>query len=48
VLLASLLDGLSVQIALHDMEVTPERVRELALKLTERELGCELLEGARS
>ena len=47
VLLASLLDGLAVQIALHDMEVTPDRVRELALKLAERELGCELLEGAR-
>jgi AcrR family transcriptional regulator len=46
VLLASLLDGLAVQIALRDMEVTPERVRELALKLAERELGCELLEGA--
>jgi AcrR family transcriptional regulator len=47
VLLASLLDGLAVQIALRDMEVTPDRVRELALKLAERELGCELLEGAR-
>jgi AcrR family transcriptional regulator len=47
VLLASLLDGLAVQIALRDMEVTPERVRELALKLAERELGCELHEGAR-
>jgi AcrR family transcriptional regulator len=47
VLLASLLDGLAVQIALKDMEVTPDRVRELALKLAERELGCELFEGAR-
>ncbi|HEV7846036.1 MAG TPA: TetR family transcriptional regulator C-terminal domain-containing protein [Thermoleophilaceae bacterium] len=47
VLLAAVLDGLSVQIALRDEEVTPERVRELALKLAERELGCELLEGAR-
>ena len=46
VLLASLLDGLAVQIALRDMEVTPDRVRELAVKLAERELGCEL-EGAR-
>ena len=46
-LLACLLDGLSVQIALRDMEVTPGRVRELALKLAERELGCETLEGAR-
>jgi AcrR family transcriptional regulator len=47
VLLASLLDGLAVQIALRDMEVTPDRVRELAMKLAERELGCELVEGAR-
>jgi AcrR family transcriptional regulator len=47
VLLAALLDGLSVQIALRDAEVTPDRVRELAVKLAERELGCELLEGAR-
>lgn len=47
VLLAGLLDGLAVQIALGDTEVTPERVRKLALKLAERELGCELLEGAR-
>jgi AcrR family transcriptional regulator len=47
VLLSALLDGLAVQIALRDMEVTPDRVRELALKLAERELGCELLEGAR-
>jgi AcrR family transcriptional regulator len=42
VLLASLLDGLSVQIALKDAEVTPERVRELTLVLAERELNCEL------
>ena len=47
VLLASLLDGLAVQIALKDMEVTPDRVRELAVKLAERELGCELVEGTR-
>ena len=47
VLLAALLDGLAVQIALRDMEVTPDRVRELAVKLAERELGCELVEGAR-
>ena len=47
VLLAALLDGLAVQIALRDLEVTPDRVRELAVKLAERELGCELLEGAR-
>ncbi len=47
VLIASLLDGLAVQIALRDMEVTPDRVRELAVKLAERELGCELVEGTR-
>jgi AcrR family transcriptional regulator len=47
VLLAALLDGLAVQIALKDMEVTPDRVRELALRLAGRELGCELFEGAR-
>jgi AcrR family transcriptional regulator len=47
VLLAALLDGLAVQIALRDLEVTPGRVRELAVNLAERELGCELLEGAR-
>jgi AcrR family transcriptional regulator len=47
VLLACLLDGLAVQIALTDMEVTPDRVRELAVRLAERELGCELVEGAR-
>jgi AcrR family transcriptional regulator len=47
VLLASLLDGLAVQIALRDLEVTPDRVRELAVKLAERELGCELVEGAK-
>lgn len=47
VLLAALLDGLAVQIALRDLEVTPDRVRELAVKLAERELGCELLEGTR-
>jgi AcrR family transcriptional regulator len=42
VLLASLLDGLAVQIALKDAEVTPQRVRELALAFAERELNCEL------
>ena len=39
ILLGSLLDGLSVQIALRDIEVTGERVRELVLKLAERELN---------
>ena len=42
VLMGSLLDGLSVQIALHDAEVTPSRVRDLAVTLAERELGCTL------
>ena len=42
VLLASLLDGLSVQLALGDSKVTGERVRELALRLAERELGCDM------
>jgi AcrR family transcriptional regulator len=42
VLLASLLDGLAVQIALRDREVTARRVRELSLRFAERELGCEL------
>jgi AcrR family transcriptional regulator len=42
VLLAALLDGLAVQIALSDIEVTPPRVRELSLRLAGRELGCEL------
>jgi AcrR family transcriptional regulator len=42
VLLASLLDGLSVQIALRDPQVTPDLVRELGLRFAERELGCEL------
>lgn len=41
-LMGSLLDGLAVQIALRDREVTPERVRELAVKVAERELGCTL------
>jgi AcrR family transcriptional regulator len=43
VLLASLLDGLAVQIALNDIEVTPARVRQLAVRLAERELDCVLV-----
>jgi AcrR family transcriptional regulator len=43
VLLAALLDGLAVQIALGDMEVTPPRVRELSVRLAGRELGCALV-----
>jgi AcrR family transcriptional regulator len=46
VLMGSLLDGLSVQIALRDEEVTPARVRELAVTLAERELACTLPEAA--
>lgn len=42
VVMASLLDGLAVQIALGDTEVTAERVRELGLRFAERELDCEL------
>ena len=42
VLMGSLLDGLAVQVALRDPEVTPDRVRELAVKVAERELGCTL------
>ena len=41
-LLGSLLDGLSVQIALRDAEVTPPQVRDLSVRLAERELSCEL------
>ncbi|HEV2875226.1 MAG TPA: TetR/AcrR family transcriptional regulator, partial [Thermoleophilaceae bacterium] len=40
VLLSSLLDGLAVQIALKDEEVTPRRARELSLAFAEKELGC--------
>jgi AcrR family transcriptional regulator len=39
-LLSALLDGLAVQIALKDEEVTPQRARELSLALAEKELGC--------
>lgn len=42
VLLASLLDGLAVQIALKDEYVTADRVRELSLVFAGRELNCEL------
>ena len=41
-MLASLLDGLAVQIALKDDEVTPQRAEELSLSFAERELQCEL------
>jgi AcrR family transcriptional regulator len=39
-LLSSLLDGLAVQIALKDAEVTPQRARDLSLAFAEKELGC--------
>jgi len=39
-LLSSLLDGLAVQIALKDEEVTPQRARRLSLAFAEKELGC--------
>jgi AcrR family transcriptional regulator len=41
-LLGSLLDGFSVQIALGDPAGTSERARELCLRLAGRELGCDL------
>ncbi len=41
-LLGSLLDGFSVQIALGDPVGTSERARELCLRLAGRELGCDL------
>jgi AcrR family transcriptional regulator len=40
ILLSSLLDGLAVQIALKDDEVTARRARELSLAFAEKELGC--------
>ena len=46
-LLAALLDGLAVQIALRDEDVTPARVTGLAIELAERELGFGLYEEAR-
>ena len=46
VLMGSLLDGLYVQVALRDPEVTPARVRELAVTLAEGELGCTLPDAA--
>ncbi len=46
-LLAALLDGLAVQIALRDEDVTPARVRGLAVELAERELGSGIYEEAR-
>jgi AcrR family transcriptional regulator len=41
-LLGSLLDGLSVQIALGDPVGTSDKVRAICLRLVGRELGCDL------
>jgi AcrR family transcriptional regulator len=41
-LLASLMDGLAVQFALGDTEVTAERMTETLMFAAERALGCEL------
>jgi AcrR family transcriptional regulator len=42
ILLAWLLDGFSVQVALGDPEGTAERAREMCLRIAGRELGCDL------
>jgi hypothetical protein len=41
-LAASLLDGLAIQVALEDSEVSSSRAREICLSALERELGCAL------
>jgi hypothetical protein len=41
-MLASLMDGLAVQFALGDTEVSAERMTETLLFAAERALGCEL------
>jgi AcrR family transcriptional regulator len=41
-IIASLLDGLAVQATLSDPGITPERMRDLALKSAELLLACEL------
>ena len=41
-MLASLMDGLAVQFALGDAEVTAERMTETLMFAAERALGCEL------
>jgi AcrR family transcriptional regulator len=41
-LVSSLLDGLMIQVAMQDPEVTPPRAREMSLSVLERELGCAL------
>lgn len=41
-ILAALMDGLAVQISLDDPEMPPSRMSELARKVAEQQLGCEL------
>jgi len=41
-LVSSLLDGLMIQVAMEDRDVTPSRAREMCLGVLERELGCAL------
>lgn len=45
-LLGALLDGLSVQVALGDSQVTTERVRQIGLSVAERELECDPAQAA--
>lgn len=42
--LACLLDGVSIQIALGDREVTPQRARAMCFAILEHTLGCALVE----
>ncbi|MGH2963200.1 MAG: TetR/AcrR family transcriptional regulator [Microbacterium sp.] len=42
-LVACLLDGLAIQVALEDRELSSPRARELCLEMLERELECELI-----
>ena len=41
-LVASLLDGLAIQVALEDREISYRRARQLCLAMLERELDCTL------
>jgi len=47
-LLGSLMDGFAVQIALGDPAGTPERARDLCLRVAGRELGCDLCDSEHS
>ena len=47
-LLGALMDGFAVQIALGDQTGTPERARDLCLRVAGRELDCELCAPERS